>query len=421
MGPDYLQRVAIAGSRTSAPPRPAVVGPPSMPGRDWPAIAVGSDTEARPAIQPASEGEFVVDKGLITAAESQTAAVAITQGASTRPASIPNTWQPVGVPVNPSGHKQEELHDDRRVLASNYLQHITIAGSRIGVVTTPAVVGPPPTPRSEVQEEPSLSPVAPQELRAATQSIPRPDDEAGIRAASGLRPVPTPLPTAADERTERRSVPDEPTRPALRAEIQSILPPGTEAVISAPRGLRPVRDPPPAALYEPTVSLPSNAESQARAAEALTPTLREIERRSGTLNNDASGAARLQLQAAAEPIARDDLKPAPSPVRPPHPPTHRLGTVEPERHPVPPLSSVLAVAPTQQLLAPKAYWEPVMPPIAAAGTNNRSHISIGRVEVQVNNRLPQLPIVSRPEPIRVPRSASGSLEAHYLDRFTLRR
>ena len=417
MGPDYLQRVAIAGSRTSAPPRPAVVGPPSMPGRDWPAIAVGSDTEARPAIQPASEGEFVVDKGLITAAESQTAAVAITQGASTRPASIPNTWQPVGVPVNPSGHKQEELHDDRRVLASNYLQHITIAGSRTGVVTTPAVVGPPPTPRSEVQEEPSLSPVAPHELKAATQSIPRPDDE----AARELRPVLTPSPTAADERAEQRSLSDEPTRAALRAEIQSILRPGTEAVISAPRGLRPVRDPPPAAPYEPTVSLPSNAVSQAPAAEALTPTLREIERRSGTLNDDASGVARLQSQAAAEPVARDDLKPAAPPVRHPHPLPRRVGTAEPERQPVPPLGSVLAVAPTQQMLAPKAHWESVTPSIPAAGTNNQSHISIGRVEVHVNNHLPQLPVVSRPEPIRVRRSASGSLEAHYLDRFTLRR
>jgi len=88
---------------------------------------------------------------------------------------------------------------------------------------------------------------------------------------------------------------------------------------------------------------------------------------------------------------------------------------------VPPLGSVLAVAPTQQMLAPKAHWESVTPSIPAAGTNNQSHISIGRVEVQVNNHLPQLPVVSRPEPIKVPRLASGSLEAHYLDRFALRR
>jgi len=38
----------------------------------------------------------------------------------------------------------------------------------------------------------------------------------------------------------------------------------------------------------------------------------------------------------------------------------------------------------------------------------------------VNNRLPQLPAASRPEPIRVSRSASALLEAHYLDRFSLR-
>jgi hypothetical protein len=416
MGPDYLQRVAIAGSRTSAPQRPAVIGPSSMPGWDWPAIAVGSDAEAHPAVQPAPAGEFVVGKGLGTAAEGETTAsstgVATTPGASTQPASIPNTWQPLGVPGNLSGHQQEELHDARSGRASNYLQHVTIAGSRTGVVATPAVVGPPPMPRSEVQKEPSLSPVAPQELRAATQSVPRPDDEAAIREARGLRRVPTPSPTAADERAEKRSVPEEPTGPALQAEIQSNLRPGTEPVISAPRGLRPVR--------EPTASLPSNAVSQAPAAEALTPTLREIERRSGTLNNDGSRAARLQSQTAEEPITPDDLKPALPPVRPPHPLPHRAaGTAEPERHPTPSLGSVLAVAPTQQVLASKGHWQPVVPPISVAG--NQGHISIGRVEVQVNNHLPQLPVVSRPEPVRVRRSASGPLEAYYLDRFALRR
>jgi hypothetical protein len=61
-----------------------------------------------------------------------------------------------------------------------------------------------------------------------------------------------------------------------------------------------------------------------------------------------------------------------------------------------------------------------MPPNPASSTRDESRITIGRVEVQVNNRWPPLPAVSQPEPVKVSRPAAAVLETHYLDRFFLR-
>jgi hypothetical protein len=81
---------------------------------------------------------------------------------------------------------------------------------------------------------------------------------------------------------------------------------------------------------------------------------------------------------------------------------------------------VAGVPVKQPALVPKSHGLPVLPLNPAPIARSESHITIGRVEVQVNNRWPQPPAALRPEPVRVSRPASALLEARYLDRFSLR-
>jgi hypothetical protein len=89
-------------------------------------------------------------------------------------------------------------------------------------------------------------------------------------------------------------------------------------------------------------------------------------------------------------------------------------------YPVAPSEPVAAAVTIEPAFVPKTQELPVLPPNPAPSATNENRIIIGRVEVQVNNRLPQLPIVSLPEPVKVSRPASFLLEAHFLDRFFLR-
>jgi hypothetical protein len=76
---------------------------------------------------------------------------------------------------------------------------------------------------------------------------------------------------------------------------------------------------------------------------------------------------------------------------------------------------------TSQLgFIPKLHEPAALPPSALPTVNSESHVTIGRVEVQVNNRWPQLPAASRSQPVSVSRPPSALLEACYLNRFPLR-
>jgi hypothetical protein len=143
-----------------------------------------------------------------------------------------------------------------------------------------------------------------------------------------------------------------------------------------------------------------------------------IERGSEVRSIDALGDDGPRSQAVAEASASDGVNAAA--VRSPHLPPPRVEAAEPIHPPILPSVEVAAAEPTQPVLTPKPQWTPFMPPSPVAGTRHESHISVGRVEVQVNNRSPEVRVVSRPEPVRASRPAPVSLEAHYLDRFFLR-
>lgn len=380
---NYLQRIAIAGSRAGAAAKPAVIGPPQMPGSVW---SLGRSSPAERPLPRTVEGEQRQSRPSLDLAQAR--------------------------PVGFDPEVQRAVDAKRRSEAERAPDIEPTSPGESIVAGRSATSG--------VQEGTPLRPVAPEEPRAAIQSVLRSDNEAVMTAPKGLRPVPKPPPPAADELAVRLPAHDEADRLATQAEIRSALRPRTESVIFAPQGLRPVFDPAPAAANEPTVPLPSDAESRLLSAESPIPAQVGIERRSEAPNGDGSGQARLRSPATAEAIASDDLERAGPPVPSPHPRPERVGTATPTSHPAAPPAQVAVAAATQPAFIPKSHRLPVMPPNPALSTTNESRITIGRVEVQVNNRWPQVPFVSSPEPVRVLRSASALLEAHYLDRFSLR-
>jgi hypothetical protein len=119
--------------------------------------------------------------------------------------------------------------------------------------------------------------------------------------------------------------------------------------------------------------------------------------------------------AAREPRDRDAVPIAAHPPVPPVPPAPRVDAAaaagEPARSPQ-------AEELVQVAIAAKPSRDVSLPPMLPSSGKTDS-ISIGRVEVQVNNLPAQPPTVAQPRAAAVARTA-GLPGAYYLDRFSLR-
>jgi hypothetical protein len=169
-----------------------------------------------------------------------------------------------------------------------------------------------------------------------------------------------------------------------------------------------VMPPQPPAHEEPIVGLPvftniptSDPEPSVTAESLIGP-------RSERPNNGFSDIAQLPMPAAALP-GRSDEKIA------------IASAPELGRRPVYPLEQVALAVPTHRVSVSEPQWLPAMQRNSAANAGNGSRITIGSVEVHANNRAPPRPVMSRPERRQVLWPAPGLLDAHYLDRFFLRR
>jgi hypothetical protein len=347
MAANYLQRIAIVGSRTVSAAKPAVVGPPDMPGS---ALSAGPPDLANPPSlsdrvedpsRPLLDLERVPQVGLEP----------VERAVESAPSSV-----------------TEPAHD----LAPPQARGSAATG---GAERVPA--------GDSAPEQLTI----PQALQSASTSHLRPKTRFFVRAPRELRPVagPPSTPTA------------EPVIPLLR----------DEAIIAPPRERRPVMPPQPQPHEEPIVGLPVDIPTPTSDPEPAVTAQSIIEPRSKRPNNGSSDLAQLPMLAAAEPGRSDEMIAVAS-------------AAETESRPVDPPEQVAQAAPTHRVSVPESQWLPAVPRSSAADSGNGSRITIGRVEVHVNNRAPPRPVVLRPER-RVSWSAPALLDAHYLDRFFLRR
>jgi hypothetical protein len=120
---------------------------------------------------------------------------------------------------------------------------------------------------------------------------------------------------------------------------------------------------------------------------------------------------------AASVMATSDPVPAPSTVRLLDSRSRpRVGTETFSNEPAP-----SARADEHPAIAPDPRWMTAPAPQSAGKAKAENRITIGRVEVEVNNVSPQISIVTSPHPTAASRAATTvSLGSYYLDRFSLR-
>jgi hypothetical protein len=291
---------------------------------------------------------------------------------------------------------------------TNFLAKIAASGARTGAETPirPPVSGPPLMPDTLPDSVPSAgidrvetltaapaSPVSPVSLVSpvgANRPINLERSNAAPPAAI-IPPVnveqaaePVARPVRFDQPQPDRLAPDrsaqpEPVRhqeqqpinePPLRA-LSRRLAPEAGPVIQAPKALRP----------------PESVPEAPRVAHAVSAT------------------------AAAQPIRTESKNHVPDPAPIKQPPTASEGITNPvERTPTPALLPLPAMSPAEPAVA--------APQVVGPPPRKEARISIGRLDVQVNNHPPAPPPVRPAAPMTNP--APDALERHYLDRFRLK-
>jgi hypothetical protein len=383
---NYLERIVVAGSRRAASARPAVSGPPQMPGSLWlPLMHQDYPIGLRP-------GEAEGNDGGSTALDSSTAPIATYvpdvghQGVAAVLPAVPDERQ----------GRQAVEREDPVLMAPRGLTGTPRLPAQIAVDDDPAnravaqqpVIRMPQTLRRVPNSSPALSPAATAAAPLATTSRAQSDE--------GRRPArPTPEVDAAT-----------PGNPADRAGSPPV--PDVKAIAST-RAERPaVGSLNPASPRVETVATTSSRVSAPRIVAAQP--------------SDASYTARTISE--AESVVTGDPAPAALIAPPPMPRPERAET---EAFPNEPDSNDAATPPQvmepgrERVAVPESHWMATLPSIPAARANAESRITIGRVEVQVNNLSPQVPVAIPSRATSAAHSASAFLpRSYYLDRFFLR-
>ena len=303
---------------------------------------------------------------------------------------------------------------------ANYLQRVAMSGARTAPAATPAPATPPILPEIALSgfspEVRSTGAVPDDNARAERPTPPSPDPEMAGPALSMSPPASAPA-IPSPKGGEQETVPAPSTvRPVERPPVRNKLP-GIPDPIRVPKALRP---PVPPALEFKTprvvsagpsrlpVPAPSPAPHSAKTPGELPPPPPQSE---------SLTAPRPPEPLPLRPFATSEQ--TTSVIRSERPPAHRRPPVlaQPHNRQAPPLlTSAIADQPRPVPRAPRAAPDTI-PTTAAALPRKETRITIGRVEVQVNNRLLQPPM---PSPRPAPAETRLNLESRYLNRFSLR-
>jgi hypothetical protein len=364
-------------------------------------------------------------------------------------------------------------------MAPNYLQRIAIAASRTGAQARPPFRGAPHMPDAAAAEPgpgalrpPQMSPDVLTEQAASdfrprptppadrlperareTSDVPaaslQPQVPAATLPPSGAEQVPAPPPaegnsTAAAERSSDPSRSHEPQRPApagsrlgepaqlqdleKRSAPASILPPRADTfVIRAPRGLRPVPRPHPPEQMADSTSNGRNGQRPISNPPSMPIDPTTVRRQSGVTGQGED----VSVDAASLPQTATDIAVSPNALRDAGAVPSEIASVASTREEAPlarpaiPSAALSERTATQDApaevsaITPKPTAEPALPPGPPGGAGRESRITIGRVEVEVNNQLPMPPAASTARPSAPPAGLSA-LEARYLNRFFIR-
>jgi len=339
-------------------------------------------------------------------------------------------------------------------MASNYLERIAFVGSRTAGDARPAVVGQPDMPRSAGFAKPPVlasravfpdqieDPSPPQLDHATPPQIGLEPVASAVEATPNSATKPAPgraLPEAGsalgggDAATTgpRDGAPRQAVGPQTPPSSIGHLQPETSFVVRAPRGLRSATERSSTAIAHSATRRPLSD-----VTDGL-PARHEI----GTAaprRNAATVAARREwrplvaprLPARTEPpmalpvdaaAPKGNTEPAAARERArPDEPLQLVSAAAHRSRPVNPSEQTAPTPPTRRVLSPEPQQLSAMPRNPATNAESGNRITIGRVEVQVNNRAPRQPIMPRSERRRVSWSGPGLLDRHYLDRFFLR-
>jgi hypothetical protein len=330
-------------------------------------------------------------------------------------------------------------------MVANYLERIALAGSRRGAAAQPAVSGPPlmpvlarPPPRPRANSFPS--PFGEMERNDTNIPAARSTSVGPVvnqDAATGRRPAPAVQPEASDPLLAGASSPIvaphyymPSTSRADVGRVSSILGVAGAPLIRLPSGLRRKPGAPPGtpslSEFPPPVTAPVPEQSRPATGAAIS--------EDPLASPETSTAAYIgpydTLVGQADPVPRRAEAAAKMRQLPPHatavatPQTQTSGqlraraTVQDAKtgDPTPATSGVRV---PDMRAGPSVPPSPGPPILARPRTENR--IAIGRVEVQVNNLSPQVPVASASKSVSASHSAGAFLPgSYYLDRFSLR-
>ncbi len=384
MAENYLQRIASAGARTvGGTAAPAATGPSAMP---TPVSSFGSSPwrgtihSEEDAPWPLTEIAPVRSERFDSPAAGQALVADLTAQAGSEPL-------PIGEPREPGPVPAAQAPD--------------IAAGQAA--------------------SPPLPPVSP-----GNPIVPRPDTGQLIMAPAGLRPRTRPtLATAPSAQLVNPAASDEPASAGAQMELRPTRPQSQSGpVITAPAGLRSVPLPLPGGVYHLADPLSPSVAPEPSATAPTPPALPSLPLASGIAHHAGAITAAPQPEPMPEPAALDynPLRP-PQPIRAaaPEPPTTSRQPVQPGGSSPAATASVLSVQPVPQTpwLAPQR--PPVTLPDVPAPGRSESRISIGRIEVQVNNNPAQAVAPPASRLPAAPHSAALLFDAKYLDRFTLLR
>jgi len=350
-------------------------------------------------------------------------------------------------------------------MALNYLQRVAMSAVRTAAPVRPVAFGPPPMPGGWVgvgsrpafpaPEAESPSPAVREGVRESPRHAAPPEVPAPLRPAEELRPMEEqPKPANSRDASEQK--------PA--AVLDKLLGPAPQTVVRVPRTLRPIKPPapiqpgvigpeetkphrPPTVTMQPAeIAVPSATSQLARSS-----TTSQLARSSTTsqlaVSSTTSQSTTSQPKTSPEPGGTEEVivpypAEAPSVIELHNARPQQVETNEPVQPLVTRQRGEAVPVPVQPASVQPTSVQPVPIPLERSEVSEmprprpdhiqpanhteplrlvfprkrESRISIGRVEVQVNNQ----PAVPPSAPAAAPVSAGDSLSGRYLGRFALR-
>jgi hypothetical protein len=304
-------------------------------------------------------------------------------------------------------------------MALNYLQRVAMSAVRTAAPVKPVAFGPPPMPGRWVGM--GSRPAFPAAKAESSSPAVREGARESPRHAA---PVEAPAPVRPMEEQPKPVSPRDASGPKPAAVLDRLLGPAPQTVVRVPRTLRPIK--PPAPIQPGTIK--PETESDRRATTTQPAEIEQVAVSSATTQPKTSsqpgGTEEIMVPHPVEAQAVIELnKGRPQQVEANGPLLPRVTRQESATAPTPvqPVPIPLEQSQASEMPRPRPdHIQPANhaePPRLVFPRKRESRISIGRVEVQVNNQPAAGP---PPAPAVAPASAGDSLSGRYLGRFALR-